>query len=101
MWSTERISDWVSGPGGAAAAGGGALTVNGRAAGAEQQLRAALPHGASVVIDAVGSSTTRALALRLVQPGGRVAFIGLHDEASPLAANYGVRQENNIQGYYS
>lgn len=95
------ISDMVDERLQVAAAWGAALTVNGRAAGAEQQLRAALPHGASVVIDAVGSSTTRALALRLVQPGGRVVFIGLHDEASPLAANYVVRQEINIQGSYS
>lgn len=84
-----------------AAAWGAALTVNGRAADAEQQLAAALPHGAAAVIDAVGSSMTRALALKFVQPGGRVVFIGLHEEASPLAANYVVRQEINIQGSYS
>jgi threonine dehydrogenase-like Zn-dependent dehydrogenase len=53
------------------------------------------------VIDAVGSDVTRSLALRLVRPGGRVVYIGLHDEASPLAANYLVRQEINIQGSFS
>jgi threonine dehydrogenase-like Zn-dependent dehydrogenase len=95
------ISDVVEERRQVAAAWGAALTVNGRAADAEQQLRGALPHGAAAVIDAVGSSTTRALALRLVQPGGRVVLIGLHDETSPLAANYVVRQEINIQGSYS
>jgi threonine dehydrogenase-like Zn-dependent dehydrogenase len=28
-------------------------------------------------------------------------FIGLHDEASPLAANYLIRQEINIQGSFA
>lgn len=84
-----------------ATAWGATVAINGRVAGAEQQLRAALPGGAITVIDAVGSSTTRALALQLVRPGGRVVYIGLHDEASPLAANYLVRQEINIQGSFS
>ena len=80
---------------------GATVTVNGRAADAQQQLRAALPSGAACVIDAVGSNATRALALQLVRPGGRVVYIGLHDEASPLAANYLVRQEVSIQGSFA
>jgi threonine dehydrogenase-like Zn-dependent dehydrogenase len=80
---------------------GATATVNGRAADGETQLRGRLGGGAVAVIDAVGSDATRALALRLVRPGGRVVYIGLHDEASPLAANYLVRQEINIQGSFS
>ena len=84
-----------------AAAWGATTTINGRAEDAAQQLRAALPLGAGAVIDAVGSNTTRALACQLVRPGGTVVYIGLHDESSPLAANYLVRQEINIQGSFA
>jgi threonine dehydrogenase-like Zn-dependent dehydrogenase len=80
---------------------GATATVDGGGAGAEDHLRAALPDGAACVIDAVGADATRALALRCVRPGGRVIYLGLHDEASPLAANYLVRQEIAIQGSYS
>jgi threonine dehydrogenase-like Zn-dependent dehydrogenase len=80
---------------------GATLAVNGRAADAEDRLRTTLPDGAACVIDAVGAVATRALALRCVRPGGRLIYIGLHDEASPLAANYLVRQEIAIQGSFS
>ncbi len=80
---------------------GAMLAVDGRATDAEDRLHAALPDGAACVIDAVGADATRALALRCVRPGGRVIYIGLHDEASPLAANYLVRQEIAIQGSFS
>jgi threonine dehydrogenase-like Zn-dependent dehydrogenase len=80
---------------------GATLTVDGSATDAEDRLHAALPDGAACVIDAVGADATRALALRCVRPGGRVIYIGLHDEASPLAANYLVRQEIAIQGSFS
>lgn len=80
---------------------GATATVDGSAADAQQHFRAALPQGAACVIDAVGSTVTRALALQLVRPGGRVVYIGLHDESSPLAANYLVRQEITIQGSFS
>jgi threonine dehydrogenase-like Zn-dependent dehydrogenase len=79
----------------------GALTVNGRAAGAEQALREALAGGAAAAIEAAGISATRALAVQQVRPGGCAVFIGLHDETSPLAANYLVRQEIAVQGTYS
>lgn len=89
-----------------AAAWGATTIVNGRSPDAEPHLRQALGSGqgpgtAAAVIDAVGSDTTRALALRLVRPGGRIVYIGLHDEASPLAANYLVRQEISIQGSFA
>lgn len=37
----------------------------------------------------------------MVRPGGTVVYIGLHDESSPLAANYLVRQEINIRGSFA
>jgi threonine dehydrogenase-like Zn-dependent dehydrogenase len=84
-----------------ARAWGATSAVNGRAPDIQEQLRAALPAGACCVIDAVGSNATRSLALQLVRPGGRIIYIGLHDEASPLAANYLVRQEITVQGSFS
>jgi threonine dehydrogenase-like Zn-dependent dehydrogenase len=95
------ISDMVDARLQLAHAWGATITVNGRSSDAQQQLRAALPDGAISVIDAVGSNATRALALQLVRPGGRVIYIGLHDEASSLAANYLVRQEVAIQGSFA
>lgn len=95
------ISDMVDARLQVAGAWGATTTINGRAEDAAQQLRASMPLGAGAVIDAVGSNITRALALQLVRPGGTVVYIGLHDESSPLAANYLVRQEINIQGSFA
>ncbi|HAJ37882.1 MAG TPA: galactitol-1-phosphate 5-dehydrogenase [Chloroflexi bacterium] len=80
---------------------GATVAIDGGAADAQAHLRAALPHGAIAVIDAVGADITRALALSLVRPGGRIVYIGLHNETSPLAANYLVRQEVAIQGSFA
>ena len=95
------ISDMLDARLDVARAWGATYAVNGRAADAKEQLRAAMPGGAACVIDAVGSDATRALALQLVRPGGRVVYIGLHDESSPLAANYLVRQEIAVQGSFA
>ncbi len=59
------------------------------------------PGGVAAVIDAVGTDATRAQAVEAVIPGGRVVFIGLHAEASPLAANYVIRQEITITGSFT
>ena len=95
------ISDMVDARLQVAAAWGATTTINGRAEDAAQQMRAALPLGAGAVIDAVGSNITRTLAVQMVRPGGTVVYIGLHDESSPLAANYLVRQEINVQGSFA
>ena len=95
------ISDMLDARLGVARAWGATYAVNGRDADVNAQLRAAMPRGAACVIDAVGSDATRALALQLVRPGGRVVYIGLHDESSLLAANYLVRQEITIQGSFA
>ncbi len=84
-----------------AEAWGATVGIDGGAVDAQVKLHAVLPDGAVSVIDAVGSNATRALALNLVRPGGRIVYIGLHDEASPLAANYLVRQEVAIQGSFA
>jgi len=56
--------------------------------------------GCDAVIDAVGANATRAQAIQAVVPGGTVVFIGLHDETSPLATNYLVRQEITLRGSF-
>lgn len=95
------VSDRMASRLAVAAVWGATHVVEGGLAEAEAQLRGVLPGGAASVIDAVGADATRALALRLVRPGGRIVYIGLHDEASPLAANYLVRQEVAIQGSFA
>lgn len=56
--------------------------------------------GVGAVIDAVGMHLTREQAVKAVVPGGRVVYIGLHEEASPLAANYMIRQEISVVGTF-
>ncbi len=56
--------------------------------------------GVDTVIDAVGMHLTREQAVKAVIPGGRVVYIGLHEEASPLAANYLIRQEISVIGTF-
>ncbi|GIV99721.1 galactitol-1-phosphate 5-dehydrogenase [Roseiflexus sp.] len=59
------------------------------------------PGGADAAIDAVGLTVTREQAVRAVIPGGRVVFIGLHEEESMVAANYIVRQEITVTGSFT
>lgn len=76
-------------------------TINVREANAMQAVEAFQPGGVGAVIDAVGTDQTREQAVHAVMPGGRVVYLGLHEEASPLAANYLVRQEITITGSFS
>ncbi|MFO7168721.1 MAG: galactitol-1-phosphate 5-dehydrogenase [Chloroflexota bacterium] len=84
-----------------ARAWGAAATVNVR----QDDLLAAVqefaPGGADAVVDAVGTGVTRDQAVRAVVPGGRVVFLGLHDENATLHANYIVRQEIAVQGSFA
>ena len=59
------------------------------------------PGGVDCVIDAVGATPVRTQAIRSVVPGGRVVFIGLHDEESVLPANYIIRQEITLTGSFA
>jgi threonine dehydrogenase-like Zn-dependent dehydrogenase len=59
------------------------------------------PGGVDSVIDAVGATPVRIQAIRAVVPGGRVVFIGLHDEESVLPANYLLRQEVTVTGSFA
>ena len=57
--------------------------------------------GADLVIDAVGAEVTRRLALDLLRPGGRVVFIGLHDDDTTLGFHGVVRGQFDLQGSYA
>lgn len=80
---------------------GATETINARNVDVLQAVEAFQPGGVDAVIDAVGTDQTREQAVRAVAPGGQVVFLGLHEEASPLAANYLVRQEITITGSFS
>jgi threonine dehydrogenase-like Zn-dependent dehydrogenase len=64
-------------------------------------VQAFAPGGVDAVIDAVGLTVTRDQAVHAVTPGGRVVFIGLHEEESMLPANYIVRQEITLTGSFT
>ena len=57
--------------------------------------------GVDVAIDAVGAHATRRECIESVVPGGKVIFTGLHEEESPVQANWIIRQELNIQGCFA
>ncbi|MEO7912445.1 MAG: galactitol-1-phosphate 5-dehydrogenase [Roseiflexaceae bacterium] len=57
--------------------------------------------GVDVVIDAVGTDTTRRVAVRAVRPGGTVVLVGLHEAESPFEANYIVRSEIRVAGSFA
>ncbi|HEY0752353.1 MAG TPA: alcohol dehydrogenase catalytic domain-containing protein [Ktedonobacteraceae bacterium] len=80
---------------------GASATLNARTGNVVQSVQQICRGGAMAVIDAVGATATRAQAVEAVVPGGRVVFIGLHDEESPLAANYLIRQEVTVTGCFA
>ncbi|MHB1685642.1 MAG: zinc-dependent alcohol dehydrogenase [Bacilli bacterium] len=55
----------------------------------------------SRVIDAVGLPVTRRQGIELVEAGGRVVFIGLHEDATVIPGNEVVRKEVEIVGSFS
>jgi threonine dehydrogenase-like Zn-dependent dehydrogenase len=57
--------------------------------------------GVDLVIDAVGAEVTRRMALDLLRPGGRVVFIGLHDDDTALGFHRVVRGQFDLQGSYA
>lgn len=59
-----------------------------------------MPDGADRVIDAVGFGTTRTHSLQMVRRGGRVVWIGLHENLSSIPGNAVVRDETEIVGSF-
>jgi (R,R)-butanediol dehydrogenase / meso-butanediol dehydrogenase / diacetyl reductase len=58
--------------------------------------------GADLVIDAVGAEATRRMAIQeLLRPGGRVVFVGLHEDDTTLGFHGVVRGQLDLQGSYA
>jgi 2-desacetyl-2-hydroxyethyl bacteriochlorophyllide A dehydrogenase len=57
--------------------------------------------GVDVAIDAVGANITRRQCVEAVARGGRVIFVGLHEEESPIPINLVIRSEINLQGSFA
>ncbi len=58
--------------------------------------------GADLVLDAVGAEVTRKAAVEvLLRPGGRVVFVGLHDDDTTLGFHDVVRGQIDLQGSYA
>jgi threonine dehydrogenase-like Zn-dependent dehydrogenase len=58
--------------------------------------------GAGLVIDAVGAEATRRMAIQeLLRPGGRVVFVGLHEDDTTLGFHGVVRGQLDLQGSYA
>lgn len=56
--------------------------------------------GADAVIDAVGLPITRNTGISAVRAGGKVIFIGLHEDATSIPANTIIRSEIEIKGSF-
>lgn len=57
--------------------------------------------GFDLVLDAVGAQATRALAVELVRPGGRIVCIGLASDDTTLSFHTLVRQQITLIGSYA
>jgi 2-desacetyl-2-hydroxyethyl bacteriochlorophyllide A dehydrogenase len=57
--------------------------------------------GVDVAIDAVGATITRKQCIDATTRGGRVVFVGLHEDESAIPANDVIRKEINIQGSFA
>ncbi len=57
--------------------------------------------GVAAAIDAVGAKATRQECIEAVARGGRVLFVGLHEEESTIQSNLVIRNEINIQGSFA
>ncbi|GAB4114230.1 MAG: galactitol-1-phosphate 5-dehydrogenase [Roseiflexaceae bacterium] len=99
---TILISDFVPARLEAALAWGATHAIKADTIKCPADLSRYLPAGQAVeaVIDAVGVHASREQAIRWVVPGGRVVFIGLHEEESPIPANYLIRQEVTVTGSF-
>jgi threonine dehydrogenase-like Zn-dependent dehydrogenase len=60
-----------------------------------------VPQGLDCVIDAVGHIQTRTQSLAMIRRGGRVTFVGLHEDELGLHGNTIVRNESEILGSFA
>jgi threonine dehydrogenase-like Zn-dependent dehydrogenase len=79
---------------------GATHTVNPRTVDALAKVLAITDGGADMVIDAVGLSITRQLGVDLLRSGGRMVWIGLHEDDTRVAGNVIVRKEVEVVGSF-
>jgi len=60
-----------------------------------------VPQGLDCVIDAVGHTQTRTQSLGMIRRGGRVIFVGLHEDELGLHGNAIIRNESEILGSFA
>ncbi|MCY0880132.1 MAG: zinc-binding dehydrogenase [Firmicutes bacterium] len=75
-------------------------TVNAKSRDVDEWVAETFPEGVDAVIDAVGFESTRQTSLRVVRRGGRVVWIGLHENASQVPGNQVVRDEIEVVGSF-
>lgn len=57
-----------------------------------------MPKDFDLVVDCVGSGTTKIQAVQSVRPGGNVVLVGLHDDTLPISSQDLVRREITLSG---
>ncbi len=77
------------------------MAINEEARNALKVIKEIYPEGVDVAIDAVGTEDTRVLAINAVRRGGRVIFVGLHDNEVKIPGNVIVRNEIEIKGSFT
>ncbi len=83
-----------------AMAWGATEVVNPRTMLVIEQIEQICPDGVDRAIDAVGTPETRLQCIQLVRAGGRVALVGLHNDATEVPGNTLVRQEIEVVGSF-
>lgn len=63
-------------------------------------VKSSAPEGFDCIVDAVGHDKTRSQSIEIVRRGGRVVFIGLHENLMSLPGNAIVRNEVEIVGSF-
>lgn len=66
-----------------------------------QNVRRWAPDGTDIVLEAVGTSDTRKMAVDTVRNGGKVILLGLHEQDTTLDFSRVVRREVTLQGSFA
>jgi 2-desacetyl-2-hydroxyethyl bacteriochlorophyllide A dehydrogenase len=69
--------------------------------GVRDRLRKHLAAGADLVIDCVGATATKRLAIDLTRSAGSVVLLGLHDDDTPISSHEIIRREISLTGSFT
>lgn len=79
---------------------GATLTINASKENVAAKLKELCPGGFDCIVDAAGAEQTRNLSIGAVRRGGRVVFVGLHENMTKIPGNDIVRNETEIVGSF-